>query len=157
MSNIDELTALVCEITSVIKDREVNKDLEEFLTITFASGNPIFDDLSQLCRQGMIDGWLGKHDVGGLRYGRVIKPTKVTDGFSVDVVLMKDTNGPYHIHPMGEIDMVIPIDETATFDGQGLGWKVYSSGSGHYPTVKGGEAIILYLLPNGSIEFIKPV
>lgn len=156
MSKLEEFTALVSEITSEIKDRKVNKELQDFLDTSFSPEKPVFKALSALCRLGMEEGWLGKYEAEGLRYGRVVKPTELTHGFSVDVVLMKDARGPYHIHPTGEVDMVIPLDETAVFDGQGLGWKVYSPGSGHYPTVKNGEAIVLYLLPNGEIEFTKP-
>ena len=157
MAQLQKLTDLVSEITSEIKDREVDKDLQVFLSVNFGPENRVFEELSQLCRQGMDEGWLGTYEANGLRYGRVIKPSKETDGFSVDVVLMKDAKGPYHIHPTGEVDMVIPLDKEAAFDGQGLGWKVYSPGSGHYPTVRNGEAIVLYLLPNGEIEFTKPV
>lgn len=156
MSKMEEFTALVSEVTKTIKTMEVNKDLQVFLNESFSPDSDVFKALSALCREGMNDGWLGKHEGGGIRYGRVIKPSEETDGFSVDVVLMKDIKGPYHVHPSGEIDMVVPIDETAEFDGQGLGWKVYKAGSGHYPTVRKGEAIVLYLLPNGEIDFTKP-
>lgn len=156
MSKLEEFSALVSEITSEIKEREINKGLQEFLTINFSPESRVFSELSALCRAGMKEGWLGKYEADGLRYGRVIKPTDLTDGFSVDVVLMTDAKGPYHTHPTGEVDMVMPIDDRAIFDGQGLGWKVYSPGSGHYPTVRNGAAIVLYLLPNGEIEFNKP-
>ena len=156
MSKMEEFTSLVCEVTKAIKSMEVNKDLQVFLSERFSPDSDVFKALSALCREGMDDGWLGKHEGGGIRYGRVIKSSEETNGFSVDVVLMKDIKGPYHVHPSGEIDMVVPIDETAEFDGQGLGWKVYKAGSGHYPTVRQGEAIVLYLLPNGEIDFTKP-
>ncbi|MEK7820796.1 MAG: DUF4863 family protein, partial [Pseudomonadota bacterium] len=32
---------------------------------------------------------------------------------------------------------------------------VYAAGSAHYPTVTGGAALVLYLLPGGAIEFTK--
>ncbi|MBP6368696.1 MAG: DUF4863 family protein, partial [Burkholderiales bacterium] len=44
----------------------------------------------------------------------------------------------------------------ATFDGQGAGWVVYGPGSAHSPTVAGGRALVLYLLPQGAIEFTPP-
>ena len=49
--------------------------------------------------------------------------------------------------------MVIPEDEGARFDGHGRGWVVYGPDSSHAPTVAGGRAIVLYLLPDGAIEF----
>ena len=33
------------------------------------------------------------------------------------------------------------------------GWKVYAPGSDHFPTVRGGRALVLYLLPAGAIQF----
>ncbi|MFT5132306.1 MAG: hypothetical protein ACI9SC_000771 [Gammaproteobacteria bacterium] len=47
----------------------------------------------------------------------------------------------------------MPIDEGAQFDGHGEGWVVYASESAHSPTVTRGEALVLYLLPEGAIEF----
>ena len=90
---------------------------------------------------------------GGIRFGRVIKPTDVTHGFSVDVVEMDNIVGPHHGHPNGEIDLVMPLTDGAKFDGQGAGWKVYGPGSAHKPTVTDGRAYVLYLLPEGAIDF----
>ncbi|MEX2322047.1 MAG: DUF4863 family protein, partial [Saccharospirillum sp.] len=61
--------------------------------------------------------------------------------------------GPHHRHPNGEVDMVIPLDPDARFDGTPAGWKVYAPHSAHSPTVTGGKAIVLYFLPDGAIEF----
>ena len=94
-----------------------------------------------------------KYDAAGIRYGRVIKPSDDLNGYSVDVVDMENTRGPHHRHPLGEIDMVMPIQGGAMFDGQAAGWKVYASGTAHYPTVTDGRALVLYLLPQGEIEF----
>jgi len=70
---------------------------------------------------------------------------------------------PHHRHPNGEIDLVMPLASgdgvaaggAATFDGQSAGWKVYGPGSAHRPTVRGGRALVLYLLPDGAIEFTR--
>jgi hypothetical protein len=51
--------------------------------------------------------------------------------------------------------MIMPIDESAQFDGQPRGWLVYPPGSAHKPTVSGGSAYVLYLLPDGAIEFSR--
>ena len=63
--------------------------------------------------------------------------------------------GPHHRHPEGEIDLIMPLDEVAEFDGRGAGWLVYPPGSAHCPTVSEGRALVLYLLPQGSIEFTR--
>lgn len=93
-----------------------------------------------------------EREQGGIKFGRVIKEI---DGFSVDVVHMTDVVGPHHRHPNGEIDMVMPIDGAAEFDGHGAGWVVYGADSAHKPTVSGGAALVLYLLPGGAIEFTR--
>ena len=60
------------------------------------------------------------------------------------------------MHPEGEIDLVMPLSPAARFDGTPAGWKVYPPGSGHCPTVSQGRALVLYLLPEGRIEFTPP-
>ena len=91
----------------------------------------------------------------GIRYGRVVKPGATTHGFSVDVVDMNDVAGGHHRHPTGEIDLVMPLTDGAAFDGHGAGWVVYGPDSAHTPTVAGGRALVLYLLPDGAIDFTK--
>ena len=66
---------------------------------------------------------------------------------------MKDIAGPHHAHPQGEIDLVMPLDADACFDGRAAGWLVYPPGSAHRPTVSQGRALVLYLLPAGQIQF----
>ena len=94
-------------------------------------------------------------EAGGIKFGRVVKPCDATHGFSVDVVEMDDIAGPHHRHPNGEIDLVMPLDRDARFDGHGAGWRVCGPDSAHVPTVTGGKALILYLLPGGAIEFTQ--
>ncbi len=49
--------------------------------------------------------------------------------------------------------MIMPVTAEAPFDGKGRGWCVYEPGSAHHPTVTNGEALVLYMLPGGNIEF----
>ena len=58
-------------------------------------------------------------------------------------------------HPNGEIDLIMPLDDGAQFDGRPAGWLVCPPGSAHQPTVTHGRALVLYLLPQGSIEFTR--
>ncbi|HEY9572759.1 MAG TPA: DUF4863 family protein, partial [Pusillimonas sp.] len=55
----------------------------------------------------------------------------------------------------GEIDLIMPLEGDARFDGAPAGWLVYGPGTVHSPTVSQGRALILYLLPEGRIEFTK--
>jgi hypothetical protein len=68
---------------------------------------------------------------------------------------MKPVAGPHHRHPNGEIDFIMPLEPGAQFDGRDAGWLVYEPGSAHSPTVTRGRALILYLLPQGAIEFTR--
>jgi len=155
MNSQQSFTEAVAMITARINGRALDNDLQSFLDENFPPGGEAFDDLATLCRQGVDEGWLCDREHGGVKFGRVIKPGPETSGFSVDVVQMEDLAGPFHGHPNGEIDMIIPESSDAKFDGKGQGWMVYAADSEHYPTVTDGKAIILYLLPGGEIDFTR--
>ena len=89
-----------------------------------------------------------------VRWGRVAKPSEESLGFSIDVVLMNGP-GPRHRHPLGEVNYCIALEDSPTFQDQGPGWVVESPGSEHVPTVAGGLMLIVYLLPEGSMEFLE--
>lgn len=145
----------IAAITSKIAARPLDAALDTWLNAEWGAGSAMFADLEQSCRQGVADGWLCDREGGGLRYGRIFKPAADLGGFSVDVVDMTDVAGPHHSHPNGEIDLVMPLDPGATFDGRGAGWVVYGPGTAHRPTVAGGRALVLYLLPEGRIDFTR--
>lgn len=146
---------LISTITRRIEAEPVEPALGALLDAEFPADGPIFAEIEALCRQGCEEGWLCAREAGGIRFGRPVKPGVATHGFSVDVVEMDDVVGPHHTHPNGEIDMVMPLDGSARFDGCARGWKVYGPGSAHSPTVAGGKALVLYLLPDGAIEFSR--
>ena len=148
-----KLEQLMAEISAAIGDKPVDGHLATFLGETFAEGGETFKEVEALCHEGEAEGWLCAREMGGIKFGRVIKPGGAAGKYSVDVVRMKDVKGPHHVHPSGEIGMIMPIDGDPRFDGQGRGWYVDPPGSDHWPTVEGGDAYILYLLPDGAIEF----
>lgn len=88
-----------------------------------------------------------------VKWGRVAKAGPETGGYSIDVVLMTGP-GPKHRHPKGEIDYCIALDGEPTFDGHPPGWVVLPADSVHVPTVSGGKMLIVYLLPDGEMEFL---
>lgn len=155
MSGQQAFTEAIKTITGRIAGKKLDSDLQSFLNENFPPGGEAFDDLATLCRQGIDEGWLCDREQGGIRFGRIIKSGPDTHGYSVDVVEMDDCTGPYHGHPNGEIDMVIPESPDAKFDGQSQSWVVYEADSEHYPTVTDGKAIVLYLLPDGAIDFTR--
>ncbi|WP_206951807.1 DUF4863 family protein [Trinickia acidisoli] len=149
----DELESLVAEVTERIAGRALDDTLDRWLNAQWPSGSSTYEALAQACRAGVDEGWLCNREAGGIRYGRIFKPTPRTHDFSVEVVQMEDLAGPHHVHPNGEIDLIMPLSERATFDGRAAGWCVYGPGSAHRPTVANGQALILYLLPQGAIDF----
>ena len=152
---MEKFEGLVKQITGAIVGRAVDGGLGEYLSAEFGAGGETFQALAESCRRGVAEGWLCKHEQGGIKFGRVMKPGDATHGFSVDVVEMADVVGPHHSHPKGEIDMIMPESGGAKFDDHGEGWLVYGPGTAHKPTVTGGRALVLYLLPDGEIEFTK--
>jgi hypothetical protein len=147
----DQIRAL----TDQLAGRELNQDLQAWLNAEHGSGSATYRQLERYCHQGVEEGWMCEHEAGGIRYGRVFKPDDELQGFSVDVVDMNDCAGPHHSHPNGEIDLVMPLRGDALFDDHPAGWVVYPAGSAHTPTVSNGQALVLYLLPDGSIEFTR--
>ena len=148
----EQFQSLIAEVTDAIKGKTVEPGLADELSHKFPADGDAFKKIEAACHAAIKDGWMCDREHGGIKFGRVIKDV---DGFSVDVVHMDDVVGPHHRHPGGEIDMVMPIDGEAKFDGAGRGWKVYGPDSAHNPTVTGGKALVLYLLPGGQIEFTK--
>lgn len=151
----DQFTSLIATVTRRIADRSLDAALEADLNATYPAGGDVFRAVQDACAAGIAAGWMCNREHAGIRYGRVVKPGPATDGFSVDVVDMNEVAGGHHRHPNGEIDLVMPIDGPARFDGRGAGWLVYAPGSAHVPIVAGGRALVLYLLPQGAIEFTR--
>jgi hypothetical protein len=147
--------ALIAQVTTAIAGRPLDLALRDLLQAEFPPDGDLFKSVEAACHRAIKEGWMCEREHGGIRYGRVVEATPDLSGFSVDVVHMKDVAGPHHRHPDGEIDMVMPIAATARFDGSPRGWVVYGPDSAHRPTVTGGDALVLYLLPGGAIEFTR--
>ena len=150
-----ELHQHISALSRHLAGKVLNRQLQDWLNREHGVGSSSYLGIEQSCRNGVTEGWLCQYEAGGIRYGRIFKPAAELHGFSVDVVDMNDLAGPHHRHPAGEIDLVMPVDAEARFDGHGAGWVVYEAGSAHQPTVSGGRALVLYLLPDGSIEFTR--
>ncbi len=146
---------LIADLTRQIAGRPLDAALDVWLNAEHGAGSASYTALKAACQQGVEEGWLCDREGGGIRYGRIFKPTPDLHGFSVDVVNMADIAGPHHAHPLGEIDLNMPIDGDASFDGRPAGWLVCPPGSAHRPTVAGGRALVLYLLPEGRIDFSR--
>lgn len=158
MSDSDSRTRfkqLVAQVTQAIGKAPLDDALQARLNTEFPPDSPVFTDIEKACHQAIEEGWMCDREQGGIRFGRVFKPDPELGAFSVDVVRMTPVKGPHHRHPNGEIDMIMPLDPNARFDGHPRGWLVYGPDSAHHPTVTGGDALVLYLLPEGAIEFTR--
>lgn len=151
--SMQEFQGLMGAVASSLEGRAVDADMAAHLNTTFPVDGAEFKRLSALCALGEQEGWLMSREHGGIKFGRAIKPGAEAGAFSVDVVRMKDVKGPHHIHTNGEIGAIMPISGAPKFDGIEPGWYVYPPGSDHHPTVTEGDAYVLYLLPEGAIEF----
>ena len=150
----EEFRRLVRPVTDFIAAKAVDRQLGEALNRAFPGDGALVVGVEAACHQAIAAGWMCAQGGDGRRFGRVIEPAQDTCRLSVDVVDLTEVVGPLHRHPNGEICLVMPVDAAARFDGKGRGWCVYAAGSSHRPTVKGGRALVLYLLPEGKIEFL---
>ena len=142
-------------LTSQLAGRTLDAELDAWLNANHGPSSSMYRALKQACEDGVSAGWLCNRETAGIRYGRVFKPASDLHGFSVDVVDMNNIAGPHHVHPQGEIDLVMPLESGARFDDRSAGWLVLPPRSAHRPTVTGGRALVLYLLPDGQIEFTR--
>jgi hypothetical protein len=140
-------------LTAQIAGKPLDEALDDWLNKEHGVGSNTYAQLKTSCEAGVAEGWLCDREGGGIRYGRIFKPAPELHGFSVDVVDMQDIAGPHHAHPLGEIDLIMPIGGDAQFDNRAAGWLVYPPGTAHRPTVSQGRALVLYLLPEGRIDF----
>ena len=150
-----EFRTEIADLTAQLQGRPLDAALDAWLNAEHGASSATYARLKQGCAAGVTAGWLCNREGGGIRYGRIFKPADDLHGFSVDVVDMQDIAGPHHAHPLGEIDLVMPLQCDARFDGRPAGWLVYPPGSAHHPTVTQGRTLVLYLLPEGRIEFTR--
>jgi Domain of unknown function (DUF4863) len=150
-----EFKEQLAQLTALIAGKPLDQALDNWLNAEHGVGSSTYAQLKTSCETGVAEGWLCDREGGGIRYGRIFKPTPELLGFSVDVVDMQDIAGPHHAHPLGEIDLIMPIGGDAQFDSRAAGWLVYAPGTAHRPTVSQGRALVLYLLPKGRIDFTR--
>ena len=154
--NISDFKDLIKPVTDLVSDSKIDTALAEELNRQFPPGGEAFDSIEKACHAAVEAGWMcANGDEGGPRWGRVIEFGPETGGLSIDVVDLTDWVGSHHSHPKGEVCMVLPMTPNAKFNGVPRGWCAYEPGSAHHPTVSDGRALVLYMLPDGEIEFTK--
>ncbi|TVY80553.1 hypothetical protein LSUE1_G003250 [Lachnellula suecica] len=146
------------EFFSEIDNITPGKALEATLNTTYGPGTPYYSDFCALIKQGLSEGWVANIEVDGPKYRRskICLPSSQTHYFSITTVYMdskEEYRGQYHVHPYGEINCVVQIDESAELKGmqgwQGAGWTSPGPGTHHYPEVRGGALVALFFLPAG--------
>ncbi|NNF78637.1 MAG: DUF4863 family protein [Rhizobiales bacterium] len=140
-------------IFATISRAKIDTNLEAELNAVYPASSDTFRQIEQACHNAIDAGWMCGQGGEGRRFGRVLEPSTDTNDLSVDVVDLTDIVGPHHRHPTGEVCMIMPVTDGARFDGCTSGWCVNAPGSAHHPTVTKGRALVLYLLPEGKIEF----
>ena len=153
--SVNNFQMLLKPVTAFVSCQAVDAALAEKLNRRFPPNDVTFKTIEAACHKAISDGWMCVQGSKGRRFGRVIESSEETGGLSVDVVDLENIVGPHHRHPTGEICMIMPVTEGARFDGMTRGWCVFEPGSDHRPTVTDGEALVLYMLPDGKIEFTE--
>ena len=153
--SVDCFQKLLKPVTDFVSSQAVDAALAGKLNRRFPHYDETFKTIEAACHQAISDGWMCMQGSKGRRFGRIIESNEETGGLSVDVVDLENIVGPHHRHPTGEICMIMPVTGDARFDGMARGWCVFEPGSDHRPTVTDGEAVVLYMLPDGKIEFTE--
>jgi hypothetical protein len=120
----------------------------------FDPAGPAAHELNGRLRELLEAGKLAERGALPVKYGRVAKAGEPTLGFSIDVVHMNGA-GPRHRHPKGEVNYCISLAGDPRFVGQPAGWVVEPPDSVHVPEVSDGTMLIVYLLPDGEMEFMQ--
>ena len=122
------------------------------LDADFPLNGPLLTRIGAAVSAALDAGWLCPRENAGIRFGRLAKAGPDTAGLGIDAVAMNGP-GPGHVHPNGEVDLCFSRSGQPRFDGNPPGWTVYGPGTWHEPTVRDGEMVILYFLPEGAIHF----
>lgn len=170
MTEPEKLIAASLPFLAEIRDMTAGTEVERWLNTKYGPGSPLFEELAELVKAGVRDGWAANIEIEGSRYrrSRLSEPTAETLYFSITAVYMDSTGnaqgnpegsfrGDYHAHPYGEFNMVVPLNEGAALGGPNGwcdgGWTAPAPGSHHYPEAKGGAVIALFYLPAGRISY----
>lgn len=174
----DQLVARLIPFLQEIKDLTMGSQVEQWLNKKYGVQSELYRDVSRLIRLAVDEGWAADVEVAGPRYrrSRLLAPSEETLFFSVMAILMDSRDNPqtvlqnnpegslrggYHLHPYGELNLVVPLDAGAALAGPNGwchgGWTAPEPGSAHFPEVKGGAVISLTFLPAGRIALdVKP-
>lgn len=149
------LVSCIDELIAFIGDSVLDESLELRLQSKFGPQSKFFLETTRLLRLGIEERWACYDVIDGESYrrGRLGNSFDAPHEFAIESARLKNVKGKYHTHTLGEINMIQPLDEAATFCGSGAGWKVFAPGTSHYPSVSDGLCTFIFLLPKGQIEY----
>ncbi|WP_266180347.1 protocatechuate 4,5-dioxygenase subunit alpha [Dyella humicola] len=180
MNAREELIEKSIAFLGEFKNRTAGAELEIWLNEHCGPGSELYEDLARLIRQGVEEGWAADVEISGKHYrrSRLVEPSERTHYFSLTTVFMDSYGGAealghtpdadyvfrgdYHLHPYGELNLVVPLDPDAQLMGplgwRSAGWTAPSPGSHHYPEARRGRLIAYFFLPAGRISYdISPL
>jgi len=67
----------IADLTVQLADRPLDGKLNAWLNAEHGPGSPTFENLQATCIAGIAEGWLCNREGGGVRYGRIFKPSRV--------------------------------------------------------------------------------
>lgn len=166
----EALIAASAAFLEEVRDMTAGTETERWLNRRYGPDSELYRTLARLVRHGVQDGWAANVEVDGPKYrrSRIAEPSARTGWFSITAVYMDSTGntqgnpdgalrGQYHIHPYGELNLVVPLNEGAALNGPNgwceAGWTAPAPGSHHYPEARGGAVIALFFLPAGRIAY----
>ena len=149
------LIARLEKLIAFIGASPLDEALQARLDAAFGPQTEDFREMTRLLRAGIDEAWACYRviDGDGYRRGRLGVASDGVHDFVIESARLADVRGNYHTHPLGEINMIQPVDPTGRFCGAGEGWKVFAPGTSHHPTVTGGTCTFIFLLPKGEIVY----
>ena len=150
-----ELIQHLERLIAFIGKSPLDEELQTRLNRDFGPHTQVFQEIKTLLRVGITEEWACYKLIDGPDYcrGRLGEVSDGVHDFIIESARLKDVKGNFHTHPLGEVNMIQPLDTGAQFCGAGEGWKVFAPGTSHYPTVTGGACTFVFLLPKGAIEY----
>lgn len=150
-----QLIAKLEKLIAFIGDSPLDEALQTRLNTEFGPHTQAFQEMNRLLRTGIEENWACYNIIDGNDYrrGRLGVASDSVHEFVIESARLKDVKGNFHTHPLGEINMIQPVDPDGQFCGSGEGWKVFAAGTSHYPTVTGGACTFIFLLPKGEIKY----
>jgi hypothetical protein len=161
MDHSAELIDLSTAFLDEVMNQTPGKELELWLNETHGAASGLYQRLSAVVTAGAGDGWTTQAESTDRGYvrNRILEPVERTHYFSITVIYL-DSVAPmreaYHVHPYGEINLVVPLEPRAVLAGplgwRGAGWTASAPGSGHHPASRGPVIAVAYL-PAGRIAY----